>query len=328
MRVIRLLAVALLLLILVELSFRVWLYGFASLIPSRMNSFTQIHDSGLVHKAAIPGVQFELRPNIDSWYKGVPFKTNSKGLRGPEVSLDKASGVKRIAVLGASWTMGSGVRAEEIWHVRLQQQLIESDPASRYEVINFGVDQYGLGELVATLENKVVAYKPDVVLLALTFYTPTIRWDDPPAGYVELDRRYPLFDLHSLRLVDMRLGLNWFDDLGSRRPEVADINVLKAQLAKAVDRMDSFVRETGIPLVVLKLSYQPSWSRKAAVIGPALDRSTANVPLIDVTENVSAYGYKPADLRISVWDSHPNPLAHGIIAEIVHAELQSRQLLP
>ena len=146
--------------------------------------------------------------------------------------------------------------------------------------------------------------------------------------YVVQAKRLPFYNLHSARLVDMRLGLNWFDDAASRRSQVGSADQLQAQLLKAVDRMDQFVSETGIPLIVVKLAYAPSWSAQAGLLAPALNASSANIPLLDVSDGMSAYGYAPAELRVSVWDSHPNSLAHSLLADVVYAELYARELAP
>jgi hypothetical protein len=48
----------------------------------------------------------------------------------------------------------------------------------------------------------------------------------------------------------------------------------------------------------------------------------------DVTEDVRKAGYENPQLRISIWDSHPNELAHKLIANAVHEELGRRGLFP
>ena len=123
MRIIRPIVFIVLLGLAVELSFRIFMYGPASLNPVVMNSMTQIHDSGFLKKADVPEVRYELRPNIDTIYKGIAFKTNSAGLRDDEYTLEKPTGTFRIVVLGSSWTMGSGVANADTWHSQLEAKL-------------------------------------------------------------------------------------------------------------------------------------------------------------------------------------------------------------
>ncbi len=315
------------LLLMTELSFRIYLYGPASIYPARMDSFTQIHDSGLVEAAEDPAIYYELKPNLDTWYKGARFKTNSAGLRGPEINKEKPAGVKRVAVLGASWSMGSGIEAEEIWHAQLAERL-NADSEVEYEFINFAIDQYSVGEIVATLEKKVPAYNPDMVIIALTYYTPTVLWNDPPVPYAVQPQRHPFYDLHTLRVIDHRLGTGWFSDEHSRRMTVAGGDgEIATQLNKALGRLAAFADNTGTPVLVIKLAYQKGWGQNGDLIGTRIQPYAEQLIYFDLAEKVRAYGYEPSQLRISVWDSHPNSLGHSLIAESLQESLEAAQLI-
>ncbi len=56
--------------------------------------------------SADPEIRKELPPNFDGLMLGAQVKTNSFGMRGPEIPLEKPPGVYRIAVLGDSWSFG------------------------------------------------------------------------------------------------------------------------------------------------------------------------------------------------------------------------------
>lgn len=314
-------------LLVTELSFRIYLYGPYAISPWRMNSFTQIHDSGLVQAATAPGVYFELKPGLDTWYKGTRFVTNSAGLRDREYTLARAPETFRIAVLGSSWEMGSGVALEEIWHSRLEEALNRRANNRKYEVINFGVDQYGLGEIIATLEHKVPLWSPDLVLVALTYYTPTVLWKDPPSTYELTKRRHPFFGLHSLRVIDYRLKLGIYPSDDRVRESAPNVDIIELQLARAAASMEALYRQYDAPVVIMKLAYQPSWAQKGAESSPIVSRSPP-LHYFDITDQMINSGHRPSELRISVWDSHPNRLAHALIADAVYENLQQRNLLP
>lgn len=327
MRFLKPLLFVVLVLVAVELTFRVYLYGPAALDPRRMDSFNQIHHSGLVRRAADPEVYFELKPNLDEWYKGERFATNSAGMRDDEQPLNKPADTFRIAVVGSSWTMGSGVEVQEIWHQQLEAQL-NADKAARFELLNFGVDQYGFREIIATLEQKALRYQPDMILFAVTHYTPAVLWPEVAEPYVESARRHPFFDCHALRVLDFRLNLGLFPPDTSVRERVSEKQQFARQVSATAERLIRIEEDHGIPVVIAKLAYMQPWGDKAPD-----ERNTglATYPefdYFDVTERVMANGVPPERLSVSVWDTHPNPFAHGLIAAAVLEELQERRLLP
>src|SRR5687767_10218479 len=92
---------------------------------------------------------------------GVPMTINSLGLRGGEVSRDKPPGTYRILGLGDSFTMGYGVRNEDVFLHRLQAGLNAAPPgSSRYEVLNAGVGGYNTRDEVVYLERRWLALDP------------------------------------------------------------------------------------------------------------------------------------------------------------------------
>ena len=88
-------------------------------------------------------------------------KINSKGLRDSEYDYEKPSGVKRILVLGDSFTWGYGVEKDEIFTERLEKML-----GKGFEVINAGVSGYGTDQELLYLEKEGLKYNPDVILVA------------------------------------------------------------------------------------------------------------------------------------------------------------------
>lgn len=89
------------------------------------------------------------------------FTTNSRGLRDREHSFEKPPGIRRVVVLGDSFAWGYGVNDDAVFPRVLEPQL----PA--VEVINLGVNAYGLRQEFAYLRLEGMRYKPDLVILAL-----------------------------------------------------------------------------------------------------------------------------------------------------------------
>lgn len=116
---------------------------------------------------------YALRPNMEGWYRkeGAAYiKTNSDGLRDREHEKTKAPNSFRIAIIGDSYPEALPVPLEEaFWSVmagKLEQCNNIGD--KKVEVINFGVSGYGTAQELLTLRERVSAYSPDMVILAVT----------------------------------------------------------------------------------------------------------------------------------------------------------------
>src|SRR5215470_7272233 len=84
-------------------------------------------------------LSMEFRPNCSGVLSETPLRTNSLGLRGPEVPAD---GARRILAVGDSCTWGWQVEEQESYPAVLQQLLDERYGPGAYHVINGGVPGY------------------------------------------------------------------------------------------------------------------------------------------------------------------------------------------
>jgi hypothetical protein len=113
-----------------------------------------------------------LRPNTAGYYRregGSWVSINSAGFRGPEFAKEKPPGTIRIAVLGDSYTEAIQVPYEDTFASVAARRLTECPmlKGRRIEALNFGVDGYGTAQELVTLREKVWAYHPDIVVLAI-----------------------------------------------------------------------------------------------------------------------------------------------------------------
>jgi lysophospholipase L1-like esterase len=108
----------------------------------------------------------------------VAVRINSHGLRGPEISLPKSAGVRRLLILGDSVTLSGHTREEDTFVSLLQEKLLR-DGATGVEVLNAGVGNVGLREEKDFLES-LLSLDPSVVVLV--WYLNDAR---PPLGFPE-----------------------------------------------------------------------------------------------------------------------------------------------
>jgi hypothetical protein len=113
-----------------------------------------------------PVLGWELVPGAVGVGKlGETYRINSAGFRGTEYSREKTQGLRRIAVIGDSFTFGAGVNAEDTYPAQLQRLLAQRNIDS--EVMNFGVINHDMWQHYVMLKTRVLPYTPDLVILAV-----------------------------------------------------------------------------------------------------------------------------------------------------------------
>ena len=103
----------------------------------------------------------------------VDIQTNSHGFRDLERRFEKEDGVVRIALLGASMIEAVQVPLEQTAGQVLEKRLNAEPPplradARRFEVLNFGVSAYGIGQTLLVWEAYAHRFEPDYVFLYLS----------------------------------------------------------------------------------------------------------------------------------------------------------------
>ena len=101
-------------------------------------------------------------------YEGevVHVEFNSRGFRDVEHGLEKPEGVKRIVLIGDSFSEALQVNLEETFWRRLQR-LLNGNQQKGWEVINLGVGDFGNAQALLALTELGFAYSPDIVLLQI-----------------------------------------------------------------------------------------------------------------------------------------------------------------
>jgi len=150
-------------LLLGEIVARVYFFGGAAFSYSLTNSFGVFDNSGLIKYSDSDDLVYELLPNLDTKYKLTDFKTNAEGFRDRNHTIN--TNTYKIAVLGDSFTMGTGVSEEETYVSQTEKQLNQLDEKSQYEVFNFGVSGYALTSYKTILERNALKYNPDLVVV-------------------------------------------------------------------------------------------------------------------------------------------------------------------
>jgi len=99
-------------------------------------------------------------------------KINSLGLRDKEYSLKKPDSTYRIAIIGCSRTYGYAVSVNQAYSEVLEAMFEKNIHDKNIEVLNFGVNGYGLAQMTINYKKFVREFDPDLVILQL--YMPNI----------------------------------------------------------------------------------------------------------------------------------------------------------
>jgi hypothetical protein len=105
----------------------------------------------------------EKRSNLDPQDDSV-YQSSAEGLRSPRAGLSYARlpAKRRIALIGDSFTFGLEVRFDDTWGHKLEQAL-----GQEFQVLNFGVDGYGVDQAYLRYSRDVTSWQPEVVILSI-----------------------------------------------------------------------------------------------------------------------------------------------------------------
>ncbi|MDP9225334.1 MAG: hypothetical protein M3P18_16115, partial [Actinomycetota bacterium] len=97
-----------------------------------------------------------------------------------DYSVGRQPGTYRIALLGASMTLGAGVPFQQTIKPVLEERLNREGPGAsgrHYEILNFSVGAYSTLQQAAVADHKVFSFKPDAILVCI-FSVETGRMTD------------------------------------------------------------------------------------------------------------------------------------------------------
>lgn len=266
------------------------------------------------------------KPDQRANYRGVLYTTNSRGLRNAEIPLIKPPDTFRIAAIGDSYTMGSGVRAEQAYPALLEAVLAGSEGTRRFEVVNLGLSGLSLEQSLNVRVPVGLEYSPDLFLYGFTVNDlegPNYRAHTRTARVVTGSR---LLDLLRERWDYMR-DLLWPSPSSYMRE--LDENYFHNELAwsdfeKALDRLAALARDRDAcvvvlihPQIMLLWPWHPFERHYRAVAQAARQRG------MFVVDGAPPFlGQDPARYRCGPYDWHPNAAGHAVLADVLVAGMR------
>ena len=319
-------------------------------VPDRMHGFPR----RMIVATDDPDLPYYLRPDYETVARGMEMRTNHYGMRGPDVPLRPAPGVRRILALGGSTTFGEAVAEEESWPARLEE-ILEERTGQPHEVLNAGVEGYNTRAELAFLQQRGLPLSPDVVVVGFSLDDGNRSPAMGPMGILtrEPDQRVPTsaWTERSTLYLSARLlpSFGWAfltrDLSAGKRKNLSRDSPIERGLSA---RRKAFFRDRPEPGWSAMLGALEGFAQEGREHGvrvliailPYADQVHAPTP--DLTpqrrlmEKCSEYGLECLDLRDALESAqpplfldgvHPNPLGYRVIAEALAdylAPLESR----
>jgi hypothetical protein len=311
--------------LILEASFRLFLFGRDSFSVTKMNSVHHIGDAGLLQPSNHPEIAFELKPNLNTYFKLASFKTNSQGLRDKEYEISKPNNTFRVAVIGDSFTMASGVEIEEAFHTLLEDKLNKEHRNLTYELINFAVGGYSLRQYWAIIKYKAREYNPDLIIIGFCPFndhqiSPDEIFKQP---FKAKDKTYPFYRSFVIDqfLTFIKIRQHKTDN-GDKEKKGNTQQQRLQYISEIFTEMYNFSKNQNIPIVIANLShrYDPKRSKP-------LEEMVVSSGLYFVDLSLPFKGTNVRKYRIYAIDDHPNNKANRIFAEQLYDYLHKMNFI-
>jgi hypothetical protein len=264
---------------------------------------------------------YELKPSIEGKFKGAKLQTNHWGMQDDEYSQIHPAGCYRIAMIGSSNVMASGVTRDEDFETLVENRLNQENtgnPYSSYEILNFAVAGYNPLTQVWVLQEKALAFEPDAL-----FYV-AHAGDQKRTVYNLSARVHQGVKLEDPFLIELcrRAGVNTdtAQSLIQRRLTPLGEELYAWTLRKLADTCRAKrIRPVFVMLPILGSPDSPENDLRLA--------NEAGFHVVDLTGAFGEYYWKKT-LWITEWDGHPNPTGHRMIADRLYELLRRDQVIP
>lgn len=133
--------------------------------PAEARAAAQAREQGL---PVLESVRDLRAPGTWGAHKGLPFRTNRSGFRGPDYAPLPPPGVFRLLLSGDSITMGTGVLEQDTYAARVEAALNAAAEGTRYEVLNLGLSGLNAAMVVRRMQRFATRYVPHLLVYGYT----------------------------------------------------------------------------------------------------------------------------------------------------------------
>ena len=257
-----------------------------------------------------------LFPSRSTVFLGETLSTNQWGMRDGEYPLRKPDDTYRIAVLGASGSMGWGVGDSDTYEARLERQLNQEEIEGRYpryEILNFSVAGFSPLAQVWSNDNRVEPFGPDALFVETLEPRRAVRGlaERVTAG---TDIPYPF-----LQDVIRQAGVTRDMHISAVESQLHPYG--PALLKWSYERIVERCRQSGVlPVALMLPSLAPD---RMDVVEETAE--AAGFTVVDLSWVIK--GWDVSSLVVGETDNHPSAWAHELYAEGLLTALKSHSQL-
>ena len=255
---------------------------------------------------------YEMQPNKRVLHKGAMMTTNQWGMRDRPCEKKTPAGTYRIAIMGASHSMGTGVEDGQVFDNLVEDRLNAehaSTDGQRYEILNFSVGGYGPVQRLADFDRRVHEFDFDVLVVEAIDDVYWVTKDLVDAVHEGFDVPYPYLN-QVMSEVGFTKEMSEGEGTQRLKPRVEEVMLWLDQ--QFVERC----RRRGAVPVMMCIPHpgevQPEL-RARKELTMEIGRK-AGMIVVDISH---AYD-RVDDLKtiwITSWDSHPNVRGHQLLAD-------------
>ena len=269
---------------------------------------------------------------------GTQVSTNSFGMREHETTIEKPSNTFRIAIISDSATFGYRVRVEDRWSSILQELLNNQVKTEKVEVLNFAVPGYNTKQELILLENKVLEFKPDVILFGHSlndiYGEGTVSIGTSPIVKLLSSRSalFNCFDFQKIAGIKRIFVTDYTLNKPFKEMYVAESDVWK-NYQKYFPEIAEVVHNNKIPTIFVLMPYleKIDGDYELNEAYAMIEKATKDSGMLAINLSPAA-GFQYPDATSFLVDptdfDHLNRKGHNVVAEAVLRELIKEHLLP
>jgi lysophospholipase L1-like esterase len=278
----------------------------------------------MAERCLVPSDDREMIFELNPGWKGEGFSVNSHGMADDEIAPVPDRGVFRIAVVGDSISCGFRLLSRERIYLNVLEESLHrrQSPGTRFEVLNFGVNGYGILQDLQVVRKRVPPFQPSLIVVQLCLNDPY----PSEIAYGGISAPEPRFRTWAFLSRVLRPDRFWGEMFVDRNYDARGVDNLRRGIAGIGGASQEGARVLAVLFPYLHGPAYRSW-RYGRYHGLFRDEARASgLTLVDLHEEFERAGL--IDDRWPKDPIHPDERGHRVAAEAILRELARLEWLP